>query len=204
MKKLFIIFCLIISIQSFSQKNENLKKPLENIAEKNLVLSIQLSGPIGISLGANLEARLFDFFTINSTLGVIGMRSNENPLNTPINVDESQNNTVGALNIEPRFYFNLGHRKKMKRNVKNSSGNYIGLRYFVSTPAFLRKESIQFYNFENAQSLQLHIGTKHHLSNRVLIGANIGYALVKGKNITTKKGPDFPTIQVGATLGYVF
>lgn len=204
MKKLFIIFCLIISIQSFSQKNENLKKPLENIAEKNLVLSIQLSGPIGISLGANLEARLFDFFTINSTLGVIGMTSNENPLNIPINVDESQNNTVGALNIEPRFYFNLGHRKKMKRNVKNSSGNYIGLRYFVSTPAFLRKESIQFYNFENAQSLQLHIGTKHHLSNRVLIGANIGYALVKGKNITTKKGPDFPTIQIAATLGYVF
>lgn len=204
MQKFIIIYFSFIVNFSYAQKNINEKKYLNEIVEKNIVLSAQLSGPLGLSISGNIEARLFDFLTINSSIGFIGMRSNENSVNIPINNEESQDNYVGFLSVEPRIYFNLGHRKKMKRNVKNSSGNYIGLRYFVSTPAFLRKETLQFYNFENAQSLQLHIGTQHHVTKHVLIGANIGYVLYYGENIETKKGPDFPIIQFGATIGYIF
>lgn len=204
MQKLIIIYFLLLVNICFSQKNTNSKKHFDDIVEKNIILSAQLSGPQGISIFGNLEARLFDFLTINSSIGVIGTKSNENPLNFPINIVESQNNVVGYLAIVPRLYFNLGHRRKMNRNVKNSSGNYIGLRYFISSPAFLKKETLQFYNFENAQALQIHLGTQHHLSKNIMVGANIGYVLENSKNIETKKGPDFPMIQFGATLGYVF
>jgi hypothetical protein len=201
MKKcLLLILFYILFQQVFCQFIKSNTNHFDDIKEKTIIPSIQLTSPIGTSLYGNLEVKLLNCLSVNVAAGIIGMKSTNNAFLNPLSYTETEYNLVGFANIEPRLYFNLGRRKKLNRNIKNLSGNYIGFRYLVSSPALIPKQFEQSYYFENAQATQINLGTKHQLSKHVLLGAHIGYVLWWDKFNQSKKGPDLPMIQFGETL----
>lgn len=199
MKIRILVYVFCLSKISFAQIGSKESTYLTEINDKNLVFRLQGTGPIGISLNGNAELKLLKPLSLNLNIGSIYVGGTRSSSSAP---NQNAPSTVGFLSIEPRLYFNLGYRKKMNRNIKNFSGNYIALKYFLSTPPI--SSSSQDYNFENTRAYQIHIGTQHQVSKHVMVGANIGWVLYKEAASSSHSEGDFPILQFGATLGYVF
>lgn len=201
MKKLFLILVFLKMQICFAQIIKSSKVKQEDIIEKPVILRVQAMIPFGVSLHGNAEVKLLKSLSVNVSVGAIGVTGTTSDIQI-VDPDEEANSIAGFLSIEPRLYFNLRYRKKRERNIKNFSGNYIGFRYFLSTPSIFKNK--QEYSFENTRAYQVHIGTQHQLGKKVMVGGNIGWVLYQESVSSNHVGSVYPTLQLGLTVGYVF
>ncbi|MFY8128320.1 MAG: hypothetical protein ACOVMM_08060 [Chitinophagaceae bacterium] len=201
MKKLFFSFVLLNMQICFAQIITGSKVKQEEIIEKPVIFRAQIMFPYGVSLHGNAEVKLLKPLSVNVSVGAIGVTGTTSDIQI-IDPNEEATSIAGFLSIEPRLYFNLGYRKKRERNIKNFSGNYIGFRYFLSTPSIFKNK--QDYSFENTRAYQVHIGTQHQLGKKAMVGGNIGWVLYQESVSSNHIGPVYPTLQLGLTVGYVF
>jgi len=120
MKKILLIFLVIISLSSYAQtKTPSVEKSIYGIQ----------TGFLGVWF--HNESKLTDKIALKSELGLdlgIGKR---------IYDDKIAYFSVLSINLEPRFYYNLKKRLDKNKKIVKNSGNYISIKTAYNPDWFL-------------------------------------------------------------------
>lgn len=193
MKKLLILGFILISF---------LAKAQEEVSVEDNLNSIQLG--IGtFSFSYQNETRLDRKVTLNSEIGLVTGISE-------IEYSDGQKERsfllVPFVNVEPRWYYSLDRRNRLKRNTKNNSSNYFSLSTtFISS----RTAIVNTKGFEAAPLITVipEYGIRRSIGKHVFweYSAGIGYQhnFFKKKYIYSADENEV-AIDLKFKIGYIF
>jgi len=139
MKKITILGFILISIIAKAQE--------EASVEKNLY-GVQL-GIVNASF--YYETQLDRKITLRTEAG-LNLVSSTKEYDDPTIEDNTTTQISPYLTLEPRWYYSLDRRKRLEKNIKNNSSNYISLR---TSYDFTKMPLIQNGDFDIAPALSI-------------------------------------------------
>lgn len=134
----FVLICFIAKAQDTQE--------VEKVSVEKSLNSVQLGL---FSLSFQNESRLDRKITLRSEIGLMtGTSIHE----YPDGHKEKSFLIVPFVNVEPRWYYSLDRRSRLKKNTKNNSSNYVSLlTSFVST----RTALVNTKDFETAPYISI-------------------------------------------------
>lgn len=184
MKKIYLLFLALISLQVCSQENTtSVEKSIFNVE----------TGFLGVWI--NNESKLSNSIALRTELGLDSGLFWKQDTKTGFLLAPS-------IRVEPRWYYNLGKRNSKGKSVKNNSGNYL-------TPSITYiPDWFVISNYENVNvTEQISIipkwGIRRNIKNSNFnyeINLGLGYRMIFYETKTDKGA----TIDLGARIGYSF
>lgn len=139
MKNFIVLGFVLISFITKAQE-------VEKVSVKKSLNSVQLGL---LSLSFQNETRLDRKITLRSE---IGLSTGTSIMEYPDGKEEKSFLIVPFINIEPRWYYSLDRRSRLKKSTKNNSSNYVSLlTSFVSS----RTALVNTKDFEAAPFIKI-------------------------------------------------
>jgi hypothetical protein len=187
MKKLFtgaLLLCALFS--GFAQSKATVEKSIWNVQ----------AGPLGVFV--NNEYGLGEKFALRSEIGLDAGFST--------NGDDTKWGLLPAINIEPRYYYNIAKRAAKGRNTSGNASNFVTVLVKYSPDWFVisNKENV---TSENLIGIVPKWGIRRNIGKTKLnyeAGIGLGYYNYIGSDRKYYNNPEGVALDLHLRIGYRF
>ncbi len=193
-KKLILVFCIIVINLSTAQENEA-KPSVENnlwgatigLVEGKLQYETKLTRLSTVRFEAGLDLLTYSYTTYysNSTF-----KEKTGSLIAP------------TLTIEPIFYYNLDRRSRLGKNISKNTGNYFSLRTFFAFAENEISNSNKEFTISNALIIIPKYGIRRSFAKQFFY--EFGFGIGWQHNTGDSKNPNEVYIDLSARIGLNF